>query len=190
MDTTENTPENTVVSPADVATVGKSLKIPGWLSVELDKEIADAGMSFNSYVQNILINRHNQIPDDIEQQIEAMQTKIAEQQDLLTTKGYKNNELLEEVVSLRSVEDQLEKVKAERDTYFAEIARLEDDYMKLETLCKSEAFGNHRPVEEPKVEKSDKILPNDSDALRAIILENTFFSNLDIDLLLHEAANS
>lgn len=174
----------------DVRKVGRSLKIPAWLAVEIDKEIASEEMSFNSYVQNILINRHNQIPDDIEEKIGEMQSKLAEQNELLKEKAIKNNDLMNEILGLRAVEEDLQKVKRERDEYFVEIGEWENNYIKLENLLKAETATSRKPDAEPKAEKSDKIPRDNSAALRDIILENTFFSNQDIDLLIHEAANS
>ncbi len=84
MDTTANPYENTTPETEAVQVVGKSLKIPAWLAIELDREVAAAGQSFNGYVQNILVNR-NQSPtladervEELEKVLEAKDKEIAE----------------------------------------------------------------------------------------------------------------
>lgn len=201
MDTTENAPLNATphtpgISPAytgeyqgdeeyDTKVVAKSLKIPGYLSRELDREIADAGMSFNAYVQNVLMNRHNHVSASDGQELEVLHDAVNMKSGKILEQKEQISFLQAEMEILRNMSD---KYRIDRDRIIEERDELSDEadaWEKKAILLQSQldAFttsGSHT------AEKGDV---GEVKALRRIISENTFLTTFDIEQLLHEDSN-
>lgn len=169
----------------DTRLVPKSLKIPAYLSKELDREMAEAGVSFNALVQNVLVNRHN--PKNgagntgeitgMREVLLVKEAKILELTEALervndefVQKGYSNNRMLGEISALKREIEEYAVTETEWET---KCAQLEDEIQNLRSAPKPD-------------QKSDV---GEVHALRQIIADHTFLSPFDIEQLLHENSN-
>jgi flagellar biosynthesis chaperone FliJ len=182
--------------------IKKTLNLPVDLMGELNREMARLELDFTAYVQNILYRRHDGVSTEEVQKLRAyiaeLEEKVSELDDLKEENRVlfeTNNTITEENIrEINKRDAAIHQLSAERRSDKAEGESWQEKALLLEAQLNAPTPEPDQvpepptpePVPEPRPEKPK---PNTVKILRRIILENTFFSNADIDLLIHENKN-